>query len=84
MIVQLNKCNIYCCTNACKANVLLLLLCSLVTRKVFAIQHWDCYRTKLRYIELSDAKTGFPKMCSIMSGFSESGNILRVLLYDPQ
>ena len=60
-------CNIYCRRNAYKANVLLLLLSSLVTQKVFAIQHWYCYRTKLQvyrthYIN-TDTKIWISKMC---------------------
>ena len=58
-------CNINRRRNAYKANVLLLLPSSLVTRKVFAMQHWYCTEQSFRYIELTDAKVWISKNASL-------------------
>ena len=48
-----------------KANVLLLLLSSLVTRKVFAIYIGIATEQSFRYIELTDAKIWISKNVSL-------------------
>ena len=55
-------CNINRRRNAYEANVLLLLLSSLVTRKVFAIQHWYCITTEQSFRYSLMQKSEFPKM----------------------
>ena len=67
----IKMCNINHRRNKYKANVLLLLLSSLVTQKAFAMQHWYITTEQsFRYIELTDAKFWISKNASLCLVFA--------------
>ena len=62
--------------NAYKADVLLLLLSSLVTHKLLAIQHIDiATEQSFGYMKLTDTKNLEFQKCVIMQGFRKSRHI---------
>ena len=87
MITYLNTCSMNHCRNAYKPNGLLLLLSSLVTRKLLAIEHWLLQNKALHIWNSLIQKSGFPKMhhyvrfLQIRSQMEKCNNIVTRIMF---